>query len=56
MDAAVRLARSFDDGASECGLKCDPRILAIDKGNDPHYKAFGVRPAQPLATKFPCHR
>jgi hypothetical protein len=55
MDAAVRLARSFDDGASECGLKCDPAILAIDKGNDPEYQHAGMRKGAPLATKFPCH-
>ena len=55
MDAALRLARSFDDGASECGLRCDPRILAIDKGNDPHYKATGTAMGKALVTKFPCH-
>jgi len=54
MDAALRIARSFDDGASECGLKCDPRILALDPGNDPEYKRLGATKAAPLITKFPC--
>mmetsp|Transcript_25783 Transcript_25783/g.57802 ORF Transcript_25783/g.57802 Transcript_25783/m.57802 type:complete len:219 (-) Transcript_25783:216-872(-) len=55
MDAAVRLARSFDDGASECGLRCDPRILALDKGNDPWYKETATKKGVALNTKFPCH-
>ncbi|KAJ8604087.1 hypothetical protein CTAYLR_001728 [Chrysophaeum taylorii] len=52
LDAAVRLARSFDDGVAECGLRCDPRILALD----PHIPA-DLRPPNPnpLSTKFPCH-
>ena len=54
LDGAVRLARSFDDGVSECGLKCDARVLALDKGNDGHYKPSD-RKAQPLSTVFPCH-
>ena len=54
LDGAVRLARSFDDGVSECGLRCDARVLALDKGNDGHYKP-GDRKAQPLSTVFPCH-
>eukprot|EP00615_Pteridomonas_danica_P000535 CAMPEP_0114336026 /NCGR_PEP_ID=MMETSP0101-20121206/5439_1 /TAXON_ID=38822 ORGANISM="Pteridomonas danica, Strain PT" /NCGR_SAMPLE_ID=MMETSP0101 /ASSEMBLY_ACC=CAM_ASM_000211 /LENGTH=554 /DNA_ID=CAMNT_0001467825 /DNA_START=184 /DNA_END=1848 /DNA_ORIENTATION=- len=55
MDAAVRIARSFDDGASECGLTCDSRILALDKGNDPLYGTLGTRKGTALNTKFPCH-
>jgi hypothetical protein len=55
LDAAVRIARQFDDGSAECGLKCDPRILALDKGNDPFYAELGQRKAAPLNTKFPCH-
>ncbi len=54
VDAAVRLARSFDDGASECGLKCDPRILAIDAGNDAHYANTRTTKGKPLNSKFPC--
>jgi len=54
MDAAIRIARSFDDGASECGLKCDPRILAMDPGNDPEYRSLGMTKASPYSTIFPC--
>ena len=54
LDGAVRLARSFDDGVSECGLRCDARVLALDKGNDAHYKK-GESKGKPLSTVFPCH-
>ena len=52
MDGAVRVARNFDDGVSECGLHCDPSILAIDTRLNPYYKS-GERVA-PLKTRFPC--
>ena len=50
LDAALRLARSFDDGVSECGLACDGSILALDDSNR------GMLPAgaKPLSTRFPC--
>jgi len=50
LDAAVRLARSFDDGVAECGLACDARVLALDAGN----AKFLPPGARPLATRFPC--
>ena len=50
LDAAVRLARSFDDGVAECGLSCDARVLALDSGN----AKFLPPGARPLATRFPC--
>lgn len=37
IDGAVRIARSFDDGLSECGLTCPPSILALDKRLDSYY-------------------
>ena len=52
LDGAVRLARSFDDGVSECGLRCDPRVLALDKGNDGHYGRD--QKGKALSTTFPC--
>ncbi|CAM9404123.1 unnamed protein product [Discosporangium mesarthrocarpum] len=57
MDSALRLARSFDDGLSECGLICPPGVLALDSGNDPFYGVPGVHPVKKPArpsTKFPC--
>jgi capsular polysaccharide biosynthesis protein len=30
MDGAVRLARNYDSGVSECGLNCSPLILGMD--------------------------
>mmetsp|Transcript_9904 Transcript_9904/g.34887 ORF Transcript_9904/g.34887 Transcript_9904/m.34887 type:complete len:215 (+) Transcript_9904:267-911(+) len=50
LDGALRLARSFDDGVSECGLKCDNRILALDASNG----SFLPAGAKALSTKFPC--
>ena len=50
LDGALRAARSFDDGVSECGLACDPRILALDDGNKGHLPTG----ARPLSTRFPC--
>lgn len=53
IDGAVRLARSFDDGISECGLQCPGSILALDNRLDSHYKN-GERKTSPVNTKFPC--
>ncbi len=54
LDGAIRIARSFDDGLSECGLVCPWNIAAIDQGH------AGFLPAgqyvKPLDTKFPCYR
>ena len=50
LDGAVRAARSFDDGVSECGLTCDARILALDESNAGHLPPG----AKGLSTKFPC--
>jgi hypothetical protein len=53
VDGAMRLARSYDDGLSECGLYCPPSLLAIDKRLDAHYKP-GEPKAGPINTRFPC--
>lgn len=53
LDGAVRIARSFDDGLSECGLKCPPQVLALDEHLNPHYKEGEMRSA-PINTIFPC--
>lgn len=53
MDGALRLARSFDDGLSECGLICPASILALDGRLDGHYSG-GQRKGRPLDTRFPC--
>jgi hypothetical protein len=54
LDGAVRVARSFDDGLSECGLFCDGGTLALDKGNDNDYDKKGVSRAPRPSTTFPC--
>lgn len=55
LDGAVRLARSFDDGLSECGLVCDMGILAMDAAHDDMYAKLGLVKAAKPNTKFPCH-
>ena len=54
LDGAVRIARSFDDGLSECGLSCPSEILAIDSRLDPHYKA-GEHKSRAVDLRFPCN-
>jgi len=54
LDGAVRLARSFDDGISECGLKCEGGILSLDEGREDMYAKLGVRKETRPNTKFPC--
>ena len=54
LDGAVRAARNFDDGISECGLICNPQILAIDKRLNNYYKPNEQR-SNPLMLRFPCH-
>jgi hypothetical protein len=49
----VDVYRSFDDGISECGLVCNPAILALDPRLDKHYGSQG-RKAPALSTMFPC--
>lgn len=56
LDAAVRAARSFDDGLSECGLVCPSQILAIDNRLDSHYAERGERKGASLNLQFPCGR
>jgi capsular polysaccharide biosynthesis protein len=53
IDGALRVARSFDDGLSECGLVCPYPILALDSHLDAHYKAGETKTA-PINTQFPC--
>lgn len=53
LDGALRIARSFDDGLSECGLKCSPGLLALDPRLDRHYPP-GQKKSQPINTHFPC--
>ncbi|GMI43178.1 hypothetical protein TrCOL_g12197 [Triparma columacea] len=54
LDGAVRMARSFDDGISECGLKCPGGILALDNGRDEMYSKLGVNKESRPDTRFPC--
>lgn len=54
MDGALRIARNFDDGISECGLNCPKEILAIDKRLDSQYKRLGMKKANSLVLAFPC--
>jgi hypothetical protein len=55
MDGAVRLARSYDNGISECGLHCAEEMLALDSTLDHLFpnSTSGTR-TPPLDTKFPC--
>ena len=53
MDGALRLARNFDDGISECGLYCPPGVLALDDRLQPHYKAGEAR-SNTVNVVFPC--
>jgi hypothetical protein len=53
MDGALRLARNFDDGVSECGLVCPGAILAMDSKLDKFYPP-GVTKATPPDLRFPC--
>lgn len=55
IDGAVRLARSFDDGLSECGLVCSGKILALDSQHDDMYAKLGMSKSEKGNTKFPCH-
>lgn len=50
VDAALRVARSFDDGVAECGLVCDVRVLALDPSSQPYLP----HNAKALSTRFPC--
>jgi len=55
MDGALRAARSFDDGLSECGLRCPGQILAIDRGLDRFYDGSkGESRVAPVNLRFPC--
>jgi capsular polysaccharide biosynthesis protein len=53
MDGALRIARSFDDGLSECGLICPSEILALDDRLNKYYKS-GEKRSKPVNTRFPC--
>uniref|UniRef100_A0A7S4D838 EGF domain-specific O-linked N-acetylglucosamine transferase n=1 Tax=Heterosigma akashiwo TaxID=2829 RepID=A0A7S4D838_HETAK len=54
MDGALRLARNFHGGLSECGLWCDPNILALDKNLIPLYKPGDGQVKNPKKPRFPC--
>ncbi len=54
LDGAVRLARQFDAGISECGLVCPGEILALDLALSPHYAKLGMKKSPALNTRFPC--
>jgi hypothetical protein len=54
VDGAIRLARSFDDGLSECGLVCPSEILAIDERLNPHYKSTESK-GNAVNLQFPCY-
>lgn len=53
MDGAVRIARNFDDGLSECGLVCPTSILALDSRLDPYYDGRTTK-GRSVDTNFPC--
>ena len=53
MDGAIRIARNFDDGLSECGLTCSPTILAMDSHLDSYYKKNEKKLNKPNL-RFPC--
>jgi hypothetical protein len=53
LDGAVRIARSFDDGLSECGITCPPGLLALDPRLDNYYPP-GQKKSAPINTFFPC--
>ena len=54
LDGAVRLARQFDTGISECGLGCPGEILALDSALDRHYASVGMKKTGKINTRFPC--
>ena len=54
LDGAIRLARQFDSGISECGLVCSGEILALDPVLDPYYGKLGMRKISKINTRFPC--
>jgi hypothetical protein len=58
MDGALRLARNFDDGISECGLFCPLGLLDLDTKLKPFYKSTeevgGGRRRERINTDFPC--
>ena len=54
MDGALRLARNFDDGISECGLTCPAGVLALDARLQPHYKPGEAQAGARINTDFPC--
>lgn len=55
LDAAVRLARGFDDGVSECGLACPLQILSLDPTHDDHYAPTHTQKVSRPDLKFPCN-
>ena len=46
----MRIARSFDDGLSECGLKCPASVLSLDKRLVTPHSACAL---SPLAHTYP---
>ena len=54
LDGAVRLARQFDTGISECGLVCPGNILALDTALNNNYAKLGMKKSSPINTRFPC--
>ena len=53
-DGAVRLARNFDDGMTECGVSCPSEVLAIDPNHDSEFARLSVKKGKPANTRFPC--
>ena len=55
MDGAIRLARGYDNGISECGRICPAGILALDKTLEPMYGPnTRSQKGSPINTQFPC--
>lgn len=55
LDGAIRLARSYDDGVSECGMLCAPEILAMDASiPDDIIPSNHSRPRRRVNAMVPC--
>ena len=53
IDGAVRIARSFDTGSSECGLVCPTQILAFDQRLNRFFTSSEIIRSKAIS-RFPC--
>ena len=55
LDGAIRLARGYDNGISECGRLCPPGVLALDMTlNSMYGPSTRATKGQSINTRFPC--